>query len=185
MNWFTTTSTRRVHDGHLGVRVDGVATPDGGTVMREVVETPDAVVVVPLTRDGDVVLVRQYRHPTGRAVLELPAGLRDVEGETPERTAARELAEECGLAAASLEVMLTAWVSPGWATERSTLVLASDVVPVPAPEGFVPEAEEAALEVVRLPLEAAVAAVHDGTIDVLPTALGILLAAERCSRAAS
>lgn len=173
--WFSTTGSRVVHTGHVTLRIDEVTTPDG-PVEREVAVPPDAVAIVALV-DGDVVLVRQHRQPINGTTLELPAGVLDHDGESVLEAAARELAEECHLAAEHWSQLVTVVTSPGWTTERVTLVRADGVHPTTAPEGFEATAEEAAMEVVRLPLEAAVAAVHDGTISDAKTALGILLLA--------
>lgn len=175
-SWFETVGSRVVHEGHVTLRIDEVSTPSG-SVEREVAVPPDAVAVVALV-DGDVVLVRQYRQPLGTSTLELPAGVLDDEGEQLTDAAARELAEECRLAAGEWSQLTTLAPSPGWSTERVTLLLARDVHPTDAPDGFEPEAEEAAMEVVRLPLEAAVAAVNDGTIIDAKTVAGILLVAQ-------
>jgi len=173
---FTTSSTREAYRGRVRVRVDALRTPDGDVVEREVVEAHDSVVVVPLRADGAVVLVRQHRQPAGGALLELPAGTLDVAGEDALDAAARELAEETGLAAGSLEQLGRFWVSPGWSTERATVVLARDVVPTAPPDGFVAAGEEAHMDVLDLPLGEALDAVGDGRIDDATTALGLLLA---------
>lgn len=174
--WFRTTDSRVVHDGHVTLRIDEIQTPDG-TVEREVAVPPDAVAVVAIL-DGDVVLVRQHRQPVGATTLELPAGVLDRDGEDVRSAGARELAEECRLAADDWTELTTIVSSPGWTTERVTLLHARGVRPTDAPEGFEATAEEAAMEVVRLPLDAAVAAVRDGTISDAKTALGILLVAD-------
>ena len=89
-----------VYDGRIiSLRRDTVAMPGGGDSVREVVTHPGAVAVVALDDDGRVVLLRQYRHPVGGYLWELPAGLRDADGEPPLETAKRELAEEVLLAA--------------------------------------------------------------------------------------
>jgi len=173
---FTTSGTREAYRGRVRVRVDELTTPDGQRVEREVVEAYDAVVVVPLRADGRVVLVRQHRQPTGGELLELPAGTLDVDGEDALDAAARELAEETGLAGASLQTLGRFWVSPGWSTERATVVLARDVLPSTPPDGFVAEGEEAHMDVLELPLPQALDAVRSGRIDDATTALGLLLA---------
>ena len=171
---FETLDSRVLHEGHVTLRIDTVRMPDG-TAEREIVQSPDAVGIVALVGD-DVVLVRQFRQPVGRTTLEIPAGIRDVEGEDPVDTGRRELAEECGLASDDWSVLTTVHSSPGWATEQVTLLLARHCRPTERPEDFTPEGEEAAMEVVRLPLEAAVEAVHDGTITDAKAALGLVLA---------
>lgn len=175
--WFRTADSRVVHEGHVTLRIDLVETPDG-EVEREVVVPPDAVAVVAVL-DGDVILVRQHRQPVGATTLELPAGVLDVDGEDVVAAGARELAEECHLAADDWAELITIVTSPGWTTERVTLLHAQGVHQTEAPDGFEATAEEAAIEVVRLPLQRAVEAVHDGTISDAKTALGILLVAGR------
>lgn len=174
-NWFETLGSRVVHDGHVTLRIDEVSTPDG-TVERDVAVPPDAVAVVAVL-DGDVVLVRQHRQPLGTSTLELPAGVLDRDGEDVTEAGARELAEECQLGAERWTVLTTLATSPGWSTERVTLLQAHGVGPADPPDGFVASEEEAAMEVVRLPLEVAAAAVRDGTIVDAKSALGILLVA--------
>lgn len=98
--------------------------PDGFTFEREIIRHPGAVCVVPLEPDGQVVCVRQYRAPLDRYVLEIPAGKMDVPGEAPEIGAARELAEEVGLVAATLELLATFHNSPGFTDETTHCFLA-------------------------------------------------------------
>lgn len=175
-DWFQTVDSRTVHEGHLALRVDTVRMPDGDA-EREVVAPPDAVAVVALVGGdtADVVLVRQHRQPIGATTLELPAGVLDVDGEEPLDAGRRELAEECGLRSDDWSVLTTVHTSPGWSTERITLLLARGCAPAPPPTGFEATGEEAAMEVVRLPLAAAAEAVRAGTISDAKTALGLLL----------
>lgn len=111
-------STRTEFDGKLvRVRVDEVAFPDGRHSIREVVEHPGAIGILPVLPDGGLVLVRQFRYAVGRELLEIPAGTREA-GEPPEACAHRELAEETGYKASQLEHLLSFFVSPGWCTEE-------------------------------------------------------------------
>jgi ADP-ribose pyrophosphatase len=92
---FSTVSSETLHVGKIfALRADEVVMPGGGTARREVVEHFGAVAIVALDDSGDVVLVHQYRHPVGRRLWELPAGLLDMGDEPPHVTAARELEEE-------------------------------------------------------------------------------------------
>lgn len=175
--WFETVGSREVYRGRVGVRIDELTTADGEVLEREIVEAIDSVAVVALL-DGDVVMVRQHRQPTGRSMLELPAGVLDVDGEDVLEAAARELAEETGLGGGELRSLGSFWASPGWSTERYTVVLARGVRPVGTPEGFEATGEERHLEVVRLPLQAALEGVRDGAITDATAALGLLLAAQ-------
>jgi ADP-ribose pyrophosphatase len=111
----------------LRVRVDRVRLPSGRESVREIVEHPGSVVIVPVTVDGKVVLIQHYRHATGRTLLELPAGLID-EGEAVLETARRELREETGYEAGSLRHLTTVFVSPGYSEERTSIVLAEGCV---------------------------------------------------------
>lgn len=176
--WFETVASEVVYDGWGRVRVDRVRMPDGTVADREVVEHTDAVAVVPIL-DGEVVLVRQYRHPFARYLLELPAGLLDEPGESREEAARRELREEAGLDGEDLEELVTFDNSAGWTTERTTIYLARDVRPAAPREGFQQEAEEADMEVVRLPFEDAVVRARGGGIEDAKTLIGLLLAASR------
>lgn len=100
----------------INVRVDEVSMADGRRARREVVEHPDAVVVLALRDNGEIAFVRQWRQPTSRALLELPAGRVDP-GEAPEDTARRELREEVGVEPARLEFARGFFVAPGFADE--------------------------------------------------------------------
>jgi 8-oxo-dGDP phosphatase len=155
-------SSEVVYDGFSTVRVDRVRMPDGEVAEREVVEHTDAVGVVPLDAEGRVVLLRQYRHPVGETVLEIPAGKLDVDGEPREDAAARELLEETGLAADGLVELVTFTNSSGWTDEVTTVYLARVVRPGDVPEDFTATAEEADMEVVRMPLDEAVAMARRG-----------------------
>lgn len=177
---FEIESSEVVYDGQLSrIRVDEVRMPDGDVASREVVEHPDAVAVVAVDGEGQVVLLRQYRHPIRSEELEIPAGKLDEAGEGRDEAARRELAEEVGLAADTLVELVTFHNSSGWTDETTTVYLATDVFPVDAPAGFTPHAEEADMEIVRLPLAEAVARTHRGEIPDAKTVIGLLLAGQR------
>ncbi|MEX2550231.1 MAG: NUDIX hydrolase [Nitriliruptoraceae bacterium] len=177
--WFETIDSREVYRGFSAVRVDRLRTPDGEEVDREVVERPGAVAVVPLTPEGRVLLLHQYRQPVGRPLIEIPAGLLDVDGEEQDAAAQRELIEELGMRAGTLEHLTTFWNSAGWSDERTSIYLGRELQPAQPADGFVAEAEEAHLEVVSLELDDAVAAVRDGEITDAKTVIGLLLAHAR------
>lgn len=176
MGWYETLDSRVVHDGWSTVRVDTVRMPGGDQADREIVEHMSAVAVVPVMEDGTVVLLRQYRHAVEQYLLEIPAGVLDVEGEDEEDAAQRELAEEVGLKAGELEHLTTFHNSAGWSTERTHVFVGRDLEQVPRPEGFDLEHEEADMEIVRMPLEDAVAAVGTGEITDAKTVVGLLMA---------
>ncbi len=100
--------------------------PDGNRFERDVVHHPGAVVVVPVI-DGDVILVRQYRAAIDRELLEVPAGKRDVTDEPVELTAHRELEEEVGMRAGSMEMIAEFYNSPGFCDEHSFVFMALDL----------------------------------------------------------
>jgi len=120
------------HDIHRGrllhVVDDEVQLADGTVAHREVVEHPGAVAIVAFDAHGRAVLVRQWRHPARGPLWEIPAGTRDVAGETPERTAQRELAEETGFSAASWRSLGSAFLAPGYSTEEMHFFLATELV---------------------------------------------------------
>lgn len=168
--------SRITHDGDLSrVRVDRVRMPDGDAADREIVEHPDAVAVVPVDDDGRVVLVRQYRHVLRAAQLEIPAGKLDVDGEAPPDAARRELIEEVGLDATDLTELVCFHNSAGWTDEVTTVYLATGLTAATAPDDFVPKAEEADMEVVRLPLVEAIAMAERGELTDSKTLVGLLL----------
>jgi ADP-ribose pyrophosphatase len=172
-------ASETVFEGHVfSLHRDTVAMPDGGDSVREVVRHPGAVAVVALDDEERVVLLRQYRHPVGRYLWELPAGLRDADGEPPLETAKRELAEEARLAAGRWSLLATPYSSPGFSDELVLVYLAEDLTTVDLPEGFVVEHEEADMTVERVPLADAVQRVFDGDIRNAAAVVG-LLAADR------
>lgn len=175
--WYETTSSETVYEGFSTVRRDQVRMPDGSEATREVVEHPDAVAVVPVMDDGTVLLLRQYRHPLGRYVLEIPAGKMDVDGEDPAETGRRELVEEVGYTADELVPLVLFENSAGWCDERTHLYLARSLREERAPDGFTPEAEEADMEVVRVPVAEAVDMARRGELTDAKTLIGLLLAA--------
>ena len=155
-----------------------VAMPGGGESVREIVRHPGAVAVIAVDDEDRVVLLRQYRHAFGEHLWELPAGLRDADGEPPLETAKRELAEEALLSAARWSLLATTYTSPGFSDEKVLVYLAEELSDVDRPEGFVVEHEEADMTVERVPLDDAVQRVFDGDIRNASAVIG-LLAADR------
>jgi 8-oxo-dGDP phosphatase len=175
--WFETIASRQVHDGFSRVRVDTVRMPDGSEVEREIVVRPDAVGVVPLTDDGRVLLIKQYRQPLGRYQLEIPAGLLDVEGEPIEDAARRELAEELHHEVRELIHLTSYYSSVGWSDEQTHVYLGRGLTPADPPDGFQAEAEEAHLEVVPFTAADVLELARAGELTDAKTLIGILLAA--------
>jgi 8-oxo-dGDP phosphatase len=174
--WFETLASREVYSGFSTIRIDTVRTPDGAEMDREIVERVDAVAVVAVDDRGRILLLKQYRQPVGAYLLEIPAGLLDVDGEEPEAAARRELAEEIQHEAQVFRHLITFVNSAGWATERTHVYLAEGARPTPMPEGFVPKAEEADMEVVPMAAADVFEAVREGSIVDAKTVIGLLLA---------
>jgi ADP-ribose pyrophosphatase len=151
--------------------------PGGEVKVREVVEQPGAVGILALDEQDRVVLIRQYRHPVGDWLIELPAGLLDQPGEKAYATAARELAEEVALTAGRWDVLVDLRNSPGLSTEAVRIYLARDLAPVPEADRIVGIDEETDLGVHRRPLDEAVAAVFTGEIQNALAVAGLLAAA--------
>ncbi|MEH1016627.1 NUDIX hydrolase [Micromonospora sp. CPCC 206060] len=156
---------------------DEVTMPGGGTAARDYIRHTGAVGVVALDDAGRVVLLRQYRHPLGRRIWELPAGLTDVHGEGLAEAAARELAEETDLTAGRLDVLVDLHTSPGCSTELVRIFLARELGEVPAAERHDRHGEEADLTVHRTDLDEAVAMVLSGEITNALCVAGLLAAA--------
>ncbi|MHB8893859.1 MAG: NUDIX domain-containing protein [Candidatus Geothermincolia bacterium] len=164
-------STKPVFDGHvIKVYIDQVRLPDGRTATWERVAHPGAVGMVPLTDDGDVLMVRQYRHAVRGVILEIPAGKLDP-GEAPADCASRELAEEVGMKAAEMIPLAEFYNSPGYSDERFFLYLARGL----APEEGEAEADEF-LELVKVPLESSLDLVSSGEIRDAKSIIGLSLA---------
>ncbi|MFF5204454.1 NUDIX domain-containing protein [Streptosporangium sp. NPDC000396] len=146
-------------------------------VNRDYVLHPGSVAVVALDDQNRVLMIRQYRHPVRRLLWELPAGLRDVEGEPLHIGAARELAEEAGYRAETWHTLIDAFISPGMTDERTRIFLARDLSPIPEQErNFVQQHEEADMPVVWIPLSDAVRRAMAGMIHNSQAVAGILAA---------
>jgi 8-oxo-dGDP phosphatase len=159
------------------VVTEEVTMPGGGTARRDLVRHVGAVAVVALDDAGQVVLIRQYRHPVGRHLWELPAGLMDVSGEELPAAALRELAEEADLTAGRIDVLVDLHSSPGFTNELVRVFLARDLAEVPADERHERHDEEADLQVVRVDLDEAVGMVLAGEITNASAVAGLLAAA--------
>jgi 8-oxo-dGDP phosphatase len=172
-------SSEVVYDGRIiSVRQDQVAMPGETTSQRDVVVHPGAVGVVALDDRGRVLLVNQYRHPVGRRLDELPAGLLDVDGEPALAAAKRELAEEAGLGGGTWHVLADALTSPGMTDEAIRLFLAREITVV---DRDVQEHEEADMTSAWVDLEEAVRRVLAGELENAMAVLGVL-AADRAVR---
>lgn len=166
-------NSQKVFDGRVfQVTVDTVSEGDL-TYQRDVVHHPGSAVIVPVHDDGTVSLVRQYRHPAVRYLLEVPAGTLS-DGERPEAGAARELEEELGLIAERLEKLSEFFVSPGFLEEKMWVYLATGLS-----EGKAQPDEDEVLDVVRLSIGDALEMITSGEIQDAKTIIGLILAAPR------
>jgi 8-oxo-dGDP phosphatase len=171
---FETTSSETLHTGKIfALRIDHVRMPGGKIVTREVVEHYGAVAIVAMDDDGRIPMVYQYRHPIGRRLWELPAGLLDINGEAPHLTAARELREEVGLHAQNWQVLVDLDSTPGFSDESVRVYLATGLTQVGRPEAH---DEEADMTVQWYPIAEAVQRIFSGEI-VNSLAVGGILAA--------
>lgn len=167
-----------VHEGNFMTFVqDRTVDPDGGIHVRDIVLHPGGVTIVAILADRRVLLVRQYRHAAGEALLELPAGTLDRQpgGLLEDRLAAakRELSEETGYRAASWRELATFFTAPGFATELMTMYLATDVSPDPDYSG--PDVDER-LALEMLPFDDALAMATTGMMRDGKTIIGLCLA---------
>ena len=120
--------SQEVYAGRLfQVYKDQVRVGNGKVVTREIVRHPGSVAVIPRQADGRVVLVRQFRYVTGRELWEIPAGTLDKPNESIPDAAHRELAEEAGLKAERWTTLGSAFLMPGYCSERMTFFLAEDL----------------------------------------------------------
>jgi ADP-ribose diphosphatase len=141
--------------------------------QRDVVHHPGSAVIVPVFADDSVALVRQYRHPAVRYLLEVPAGTLQ-HGEEPQLGAARELEEELGLVAGRLEKLSEFFVSPGFCEEKMWVYLATALS-----QRKQQLDDDEIIEVVRIPLREALEMITDGEIQDAKTIIGLMLAAPR------
>ncbi|NIQ96790.1 MAG: NUDIX hydrolase, partial [Desulfuromonadales bacterium] len=122
-----TEKSRTVHSGRIiDLKIETHRLPDGREADFEIVRHPGGAAVLPVLDDGRLVLIRQYRAPVGRMVLEIPAGKLDG-GEPPERCAARELIEEVGYRARDLEKLGEMLTAVGFCDERLHIYLATNL----------------------------------------------------------
>lgn len=169
-----TVASEQLYTGRIvNLRVDSVRLVNGRRATREVVEHVDAAAAVPLLSDGRVLLVEQWRHAVGQALLEIPAGIVEP-GEEPEATMQRELSEEIGYAAGRLELLFSVYLAPGYSQELIHIFLAEELKPVHGQPD-----EDEILRVRTVPLAEAVAACLRGEITDAKTVAGLLAVAPR------
>jgi ADP-ribose pyrophosphatase len=156
----------------FNIRRDSLQMPDGRQTKYEIVEHSGSVVLIPIDADGNLHFVLQYRQAAGQDVLELPAGTRN--GDEPfEACAARELREEIGMAAGSLEQLAEFFLAPGYSTERMAVFLATDLHPDPLPR----DADEF-LQVEKLSMQEAMRRAQNGLMPDAKSLAALFLARE-------
>lgn len=175
MTTFRHRGDRPIHDGHVWrVVVGDFDDPSGRPFTRDIVRSPGAVAVVAVFDDRSVLLVRQYRAAFDSFVIEIPAGMRDVDGEEPESTARRELVEETGFEASSWRLLHRFFPSVGMTDAVLHVFLATDLREVGRAAHGV---EEEHMEVHRVSLTDAIAMVERGEINDAKATIGLLMAA--------
>lgn len=172
-------STEKVYEGRIwDVVSDSFQLQETGEALtRDYIDHPGAVAVLPMNADGEILLLRQYRHPVGMDLWEIPAGLLDIEGEDFVVGAARELAEEADLAAGTWNVLADFFNSPGSSSEAIRIYLARDLTDIPHHERHERTDEEAEIEFHWIDLDDAVASVLAGRLHNPSAVVGILAAA--------
>lgn len=160
----------------FNVRQDQVELPDGRQITLDIVDHRDAVTLLPVDVDGNLWFVRQYRHPAGQILLELPAGVMEA-GEPSEESARRELREETGMDALNLQKLGVFYLAAGYSTECMHVFLASDLVYAPLP-GDVDEF----LSIERIPIQDAFRMAQSGQIRDAKSLGALLLALPHLSR---
>jgi len=166
-----------IHHGAIwDVVGENVDLGEAGVVYREIIHHPGAVTVLALDDRDRVLMIRQYRHPVGMDLWELPAGLLDVAGEDPVDAAARELAEEADLKAGHWQLLVDWFNSPGGSDEAVRIFLARDVQPVPDQERHERTGEELGMPTRWVPLDQARDAVLAGKIHNPGSVIGLLAA---------
>lgn len=167
-------STEQIYRGRvLSLRLDTVRVSDGSLALREIAEHHGAVAMLPLDDAGNVTLVKQWRAAAGRDMLEIPAGTLEPD-EKPEAGAPRELKEETGLIAAHWDFLVRFFSSPGILTEEMYLYLARDLT-----QGDRQLMGDEEIEIVKLPLDQALARIATGEIDDAKTIVALLLTRDK------
>lgn len=162
---------KNVYKGRVvSLNLETVTLPNGVTVALEIIHHPGAAAVVPLKEDGTVILIRQYRHAVGGYIYEIPAGKLHPD-ENPLECAQRELEEEVGYRAGSLELLTSFFTTPGFTNEVIHIFKGTGLTP-----GVQNLGQDEVLEIIEIPLGKAIAQIHDGTIKDGKTIVGLQMA---------
>lgn len=167
---YRVTDTETIYQGKVfTVRIDQVEKPSGQTMRVDVVEHHGAVVLIPVDDEGRIWFVQQYRHPTGKRLLELPAGTLDPE-EEPEACAVRECREEIGMSPGQLIPLGGTFLAPGYSTEYLHFYLAKDLRAAP----LTPDQDED-LSIERLTWDEVMARIAQGELEDAKSIAGLFL----------
>lgn len=168
-----TISTTSIFEGRvIKVQVDQVTLPNGKISTRELVKHPGAVAIIPITDEGKIVMVEQFRKPLERSIIEIPAGKLEP-GEKPERTAIRELEEETGYGAQSFDLIQSFATSPGFADEVIHLFVARNLFEIAQPASL---DEDEFIELIEVSIEEAEQLMKEQRIFDAKTILAIMWA---------
>ena len=169
-----TVSSQRIYEGRaINVRVDTVEKPGGERTTRDIVEHADCIAVIPVDAGDNILLVKQYRTPIGKELLEIPAG--GIEpGEDPEAATRREMQEETGYYPQKLERLGGFYSAPGYSTEYLYLFLATGLTPGKL---FAEDTDE--IEIVRVPVGEIRSMILCGDIDDSKSVAGLLTYLEK------
>ena len=166
-----TMKSEKIYEGKIvNLRIDTVELPDKKYSKREIVEHPGSVGIIPITDDGYIVLVKQFRKPVEKSLLEIPAGKIEI-NEEPRQTALRELGEETGYISNKMEYLFEFYTSPGFSNEKIYLFLATELVKGDANPGH-----DEYIEVTKIKIEDLVDMVNRGEINDSKTIIGIFYA---------
>ncbi len=174
------TASETVYEGRVWDVRNDTFRYNGDDLVRQYVDHPGAAAIVALDDDDRVLLIQQYRHPIRHRDWEIPAGLLDIEGESPLETAKRELIEEADLRADDWQPLVSIFTTPGGNDEVVHLFLARGLTPVG--EAHAREAEEADIRIEWVPLADAVTGVLEGRLRNAILTVGVLAAAEKLRR---
>jgi ADP-ribose pyrophosphatase len=168
---FEVVRSEKKYEGRVfNVRQDEVRMPGGKLVKLDIVDHRGAVTLLPLDESGQIWFIRQYRHPAGVEILELPAGVMESEEDAP-GSAGRELREEIGMGARELKLLGEFFLAPGYSTEFMRVYLATGLYPAPLDQD-----EDEVIRVEKIPAGDALHMAENGQIQDAKTLAALLLA---------
>lgn len=171
MREFEQIKTETIYQGRVfNLRHDFIRLPNGADTRLDIVDHPPSVVLVPYQEGDQLLFIRQYRHASAKVLLELPAGVIEA-GENPETCALRELREETGMSAGSIQEIGGFFLAPGYTTEYMYIYLATDLKPDPLPAD-----KDEFIEVIPITTSQAYSMAEQGDIHDAKTLAALLLA---------